>query len=151
MVLREVKDQLTTVATRTTESVGNGDEHEELKEPYRRSVLARQRRLTGVGRSGGRRRESGPNQGDAAAGLMKTRGATAAAVAELEQRSNGARRKRESVRRKCWADLFIRQVISGREIQGDHGVVISPSRRLDFRKDSNSRDPLQIWRSKKRT
>ena len=108
MVLREVKDQLTTVATRTTESVGNGDEHEELKEPYRRSVLARQRRLTGVGRSGGRRRESGPNQGDAAAGLMKTRGATAAAVAELEQRSNGARRKRESVRRKCWAGLFIR-------------------------------------------
>ena len=99
MVLRKVKNQLTTVATRTTESVGNGDEHEELKEPYRRSVLARQRRLTGVGRSGGRRRESGPNQGDAAAGLMKTRGATAAAVAELRQRSDGARRKKESVRR----------------------------------------------------
>ena len=49
------------------------------------------------------------NQGDAAAGLMKTRGATAAAVAELEQRSDDARRKRESVRRKCWAGLFIRQ------------------------------------------
>ena len=49
MVLREVKDQLTTVATRTTESVGNGDEHEELKEPYRRSVLAGQKRLTEAG------------------------------------------------------------------------------------------------------
>ena len=50
-------------------------------------------------KSGGRCRESGPNQGDAAAGLKKTRGATAAAVAELEQRSDGARRKKESVRR----------------------------------------------------
>ena len=30
---------------------------------------------------------------------MKTRGATAAAVAELRQRSDGARRKKESVRR----------------------------------------------------
>ena len=59
-------------------------------------------------KSGGRRRVSGPDQGDAAAGLMKTRGATAAAVTELEQRSGGARRKRESVRRKCWAGLFIR-------------------------------------------
>ena len=66
-------------------------------------------RLTGVGKSGGRCRESGPNQVDAAAGLMKTRGATAAAVAELGQRSDGARRKKESVRRKRWAGLFIRQ------------------------------------------
>ena len=65
-------------------------------ELYHRSVLARQRRLTGVGRSGGRRRESGPNQGDAAAGLMKTRGATAAVVAELGQRSDGARRKKRA-------------------------------------------------------
>ena len=48
VVLRKVKDQPTTVVTRTTEFVGNGDEHEELKEPYRRFVLARQRRLTGV-------------------------------------------------------------------------------------------------------
>ena len=43
------------------------------------------------------------------------------------------------------------EVISGREIQGDHDVVISPSRRLDFRNDSKSNDPLRIWRSKKRT
>ena len=69
---------------------------DELFELYHRSVLARQRRLTGVGRSGGRRRESGPNQGDAAAGLMKTRGATAAAVAELGQRSDGVRRKKRA-------------------------------------------------------
>ena len=82
---------------------------------------------------------------------MKTRGATAAAVAELGQRSDSARKKKESVRRECRAGLFIRKVISGRDIQGDHGVVISPSRRLDFRKDSNSRDPLRIWRSKNRT
>ena len=30
-------------------------------------------------------------------------------------------------------------------------MVISPSRRLDSRKDSKSKDPLRIWRSKKRT
>ena len=47
-------------------------------------------------KSGGRRRVSGPDQGDAAAGLMKTRGATAAAVAELRQRSDGARRKKRA-------------------------------------------------------
>ena len=109
MVLREVKDQPTTVATRTTEFVGNGDEHEELKEPYRRSVLARQRRLTGVEEERKSPPLSGPSQGDAAAGLMKVQGATAAAVAELGQKSDGARRKKESVRRKRWAGLFIRQ------------------------------------------
>ena len=47
-------------------------------------------------KSGGRRRVSGPDQGDAAAGLMKTRGATAAAVAELGQRNDGARRKKRA-------------------------------------------------------
>ena len=71
------------VVTRTTEFVGNGDEHEERKEPYHRSVLARQRRLTGVEEERKSPPFSGPSQGDAAAGLMKIRGATAAAVAEL--------------------------------------------------------------------
>ena len=47
-------------------------------------------------KSGGRRCLSGPSQGDAAAGLMKTRGATVAAVAELGQRSDGARRKKRA-------------------------------------------------------
>ena len=47
-------------------------------------------------KSGSRRRVSGPDQGDAVAGLMKTRGATAAAVAELGQRSDGARRKKRA-------------------------------------------------------
>ena len=47
-------------------------------------------------KSGGRCRKSGPDQGDATAGLMKTRGATAAAVAELGQKSDGARRKRRA-------------------------------------------------------
>ena len=109
MVLRKVKDQLTTVATRTTGSVGNGDEHEELKEPYHRSALARQRRLTGVEEERKSPPLSGPSQGDAAAGLMKIRGATAAAVAELGQRSDCARGKKESVRRERWAGLFRRQ------------------------------------------
>ena len=101
MVLRKVKDQLTIVATRTTEFVGNGDEHEELKEPYRRSVLARQRRLTGVEEERKSPPLSGPSQGDAAAGLMKIGGAMAAAVAELGQKSDNARRKKESVRKRA--------------------------------------------------
>ena len=82
MVLCKVKDQPTTVVTRTTEFVGNGDEHEELKEPYHRSVLARQRRLTGVEEERRSPPLSGPGQGDAVAGSMKIRGATAAVVAE---------------------------------------------------------------------
>ena len=40
--------------------------------------------------------------------MMKTRGTTVAAVAKLGQRSDGARRKKESVRRKRWTGLFIR-------------------------------------------
>ena len=69
---------------------------------YHRSVLARQRRLTGVGEERKSPPLSGSSQGDAAAGLMKVKGATAAAVAELGQKSDGARRKKESVRRKRW-------------------------------------------------
>ena len=93
MVLREVKDQPTTVATRTTEFVGNGDEHEELKEPYHRSILARQRRLTGVEEERRSPALSGPGQGDAAAGSMKIRGATATAAAEA--RAEERQRKEE--------------------------------------------------------
>ena len=47
-------------------------------------------------KSASSRRLSGPSQGDAAAGLMKIRGATVAAVAELGQRSDGARRKKRA-------------------------------------------------------
>ena len=87
MVLRKVKDQSTIVVTRTTEFMGNGDEHEELKEPYRRSILARQRRLTGVEEERRSPSLSGLSQGDAAAGSMKIRGATAAAAeARAEER-----------------------------------------------------------------
>ena len=65
-------------------------------ELYPRSVLARQRRLTGVGEERKPPPLSGPRQGDAAAGLMKIKGATAAAVAEHGQRSDGARRKKRA-------------------------------------------------------
>ena len=69
---------------------------DELFELYHRSVLARQRRLTGVGEERKSPPLAGPSQGDAAAGLMKIKGATAAAVAELGQRSDGARRKKRA-------------------------------------------------------
>ena len=51
-----------------------------------------------------------------------------------------------------WAGLIYKvQLISGREKRGGHGVIISPQKRLDFRDDSKEKDPLRIWRSKKRT
>ena len=65
-------------------------------EPYGRSIKQGKGDSPELEKSGSRRRLSGPNQGDAAAGLMKTRGATAAAVAELGQRSDGARRKKRA-------------------------------------------------------
>ena len=65
-------------------------------ELYHRSMLVRQRGLTGAGEERRSPTLSGPSQGDAAAGLMKTRGATAAAVAELGQRGDGARRKKRA-------------------------------------------------------
>ena len=70
-----------------------------VDEPYCRSTLRGGENLPELKRCGSRRRLSGPSQGDAAAGLMKVKGATAAAVAELGQKSDGARRKKESVRR----------------------------------------------------
>ena len=113
-------------------------------ELYHRSVLARQRRLTGVGEERKSPPLSGPSQGDAAAGLMKIRGATAAAVAELGERSDGARRKKESVRRKRWAGLFIRQSHKWARDSRRPRRGYLPPRRLDFRNDSKSKDPLRI-------
>ena len=82
---------------------------------------------------------------------MKIRGAMAAGAAEARAEERQREEEEGECEKRVPVGLFIRQVISGRDIQGDHGVVISPSRRHDFRKDSNSRDPLRIWRSKKRT
>ena len=109
MVLRKDKDQPTTVVTRTAEFLGKGDEHEEREEPYHRSVLARKRRLTGVEEERRSPPLSGPGQGDAAAGSMKIRGATAMAAAEARAEDDSARKKKESVRRECRAGLFIRR------------------------------------------
>ena len=77
--------------------MGNGDEHEELKKPYRRSILARQRRLTGVEEERRSPPLSGPGQGDAAVGSMKIRGATAAAAAE----ARAEERQREEEEGEC--------------------------------------------------
>ena len=51
-------------------------------ELYHRSMLVRQRGLTGAGEERRPPTLSGPSQVDAAAGSMKIRGATAAAAAE---------------------------------------------------------------------
>ena len=94
---------------------------------------------------------SGPGQGDAAAEVDEGRrrddggGARARAEERRREEEEGEREK------KALGRPIYKAVISGREIQGDHGVVISPSRRLDFRNDSKSKDPLRIWRSKKWT
>ena len=85
------------MVTRTAEFLGKGDEHEEREEPYHRSVLARQRRLTGVEEERRSPPLSGPGQGDAAAGSMKIRGATAAAAAE----ARAEERQREEEEGEC--------------------------------------------------
>ena len=90
-------------------------------------------------KSESRRRLSGPSQGDAAAGLMKIRGATAAAVAELGQRSDNARRKKESVRRECWAGLFIRQGHKWARDSRRPRRGYLPPRHLDFRNDNKAK------------
>ena len=99
MVLHKPKDQVTTVTTELLKLAATVMNMKNTDELCPRSMLVRQRGLTGAGEERRSPTLSGPNQGDAAAGLMKTRGATEAAVAELEQRSDGARRKKESVRR----------------------------------------------------
>ena len=82
---------------------------DELFEFYRRSILARQRRLTGVGEERKSPPLSGPSQGDAAAGLMKTRGATAAASGRALAEERRREEEEEGVRRTRWAGLFIRR------------------------------------------
>ena len=67
-----------------------------VDKPYYRSTLRGGENLLEMKRCGSRRRLSGPSQGDAAAKLTKTRGATAAAVAELGERNDGARRKKRA-------------------------------------------------------
>ena len=61
--------------------------------------------------------------------LTKTGGATAVAEAELEKHGTvrGRRRQRkESEKGPSGRPIYKGELISGRENQGDHGVVISP-------------------------
>ena len=61
--------------------------------------------------------------------LTKSGGATAVAVAELGQGSSSARKKtkeREVAEGPSGQPIYKGELISGRENQGDHGVVISP-------------------------
>ena len=60
--------------------------------------------------------------------LVTTRRPAAAAAAELEQGSSGARKKmekREVAESPSGRPIYKGELISGRENQGDHGVVIS--------------------------
>ena len=61
--------------------------------------------------------------------LVTTRRPAAAAAAELEQGSSGTRKKtkkREVAEGPSGRPIYKGELISGRENQGDHGVVISP-------------------------
>ena len=61
--------------------------------------------------------------------LMTTRRPTAATAAELGQGGTGARKKtkeREVAEGPSGRPIYKGELISGRENQGDHGVVISP-------------------------
>ena len=61
--------------------------------------------------------------------LVTTRRPAAAAAAELEQGSSGARKKtkkRGVAEGPSGRPIYKGELISGREKRGDHGVVISP-------------------------
>ena len=61
--------------------------------------------------------------------LVTTRRPAAAAAAELGQRSSGARKKtkeREVAEGASGRPIYKGELISGRENQGDHGMIISP-------------------------
>ena len=61
--------------------------------------------------------------------LVTTRRPTAAAAAELGQRSSGARKKmkeREVAEGPSGRPIYKGELISGRENRGDHGMIISP-------------------------
>ena len=66
--------------------------------------------------------------------LVKTR-RPAAAAAELGQQYSGERRKKMEAT-SDWSlmgrAIYKVRLISGREKQGGHGVIISPQKRLDF-------------------
>ena len=65
--------------------------------------------------------------------LRKTRGAAAAAELELWG-VRGGRLGIEGSDEGLWAGLIYKvRLVSGREKRGDHGVIISPQKRLDFR------------------
>ena len=107
-----------------------------VDEPYCRSTLRGSENLPELKRCGSHRRLSGPSQGDAAAELMKTRGATAAAVAELGQRSDGARRKKGDREARRVGLLIRRAHKAGARIKETVAWLSHPPRRLDFRDDS---------------
>ena len=67
---------------------------------------------------------------------MTTRRPEAAASAELEQGSSGARKKtkkREVAESLSGRPIYKGELISGRENQGDHGMIISPQNASIFR------------------
>ena len=82
VVLHEPKDQLTTVTTELLKLAATVMNMKNTDELCPRSMLVRQRGLTGAGEERRSPTLSGPSQVDAAAGLRKTRGATAVVAAE---------------------------------------------------------------------
>ena len=85
--------------------------------------------------SGGRRRFSGPTQGDAAAEVDEDerRGGGGGARALEHQRRKTMEEKSDEG---LWAGpIYKGRLINGREKRGGQDVIISPQKRLDFRDD----------------
>ena len=97
-----------------------------VDEPYCRSALRGSEDLPELKRCGGRRRLSGPGQGDAAAKVEEDRrrgdGGGVRAQAERQWREEEEGWQRSPSGR----PIYKGELISGRENQGDHGLVISP-------------------------
>ena len=83
--------------------------------------------------------------------LTKTGGATAAAVAGLGQGNGGTRKKmeREVAESPSGRPIYRRTHKWARESRRPRCGYL-PTKRIDFRDDSKCKDPLRIWRSKKR-
>ena len=109
--------------------MGDGDEHEERGRTLRQICSTGQAGLTGAGESRRSSRFSGQIRVMQRPGLVTARRPTAAAAAELEQGSSGARKKtkkRGVAEGPSGRPIYKGELISGREKRGDHGVVISP-------------------------
>ena len=106
-------------------------------EPYYRSVLRGSEDLPVLKRCGGRRRLSGPSQGDAAAKVDEDRGRGGGGGVRARAEEQWREEEEEWLKARR-ADLFIRASSWARESRRPRRGYL-PTKRLDFRDDSKDK------------